>query len=628
MNRFLQNFKAALASVGLAEKFSAKTLTAAEYKVLREAYQKTAGSSFEDDFKAYEKEQATLKDAKAMEEGLKELAAMLGKENSETMSASELTSAIKEGFASIKEQMSALASRAQNDTPEDSARRIININGPHTDKFAFGIQHPTFAAEKRYNRIAISGVLPQSDPSKKEIDEFRSDFGSYTDALAKRYAQLCRTNSLKAVMSSTMDYSALNDNDLGQHYFVRRQDALIAQIAALPDITNIFPRVSNIQDGAVLTNVLFTELSQAYQSGHNFKGDTTFLPEKAFVHDVMFKYKFDDMKFIEKCYLAYLNTSGSSAPKWSLIEWLVLEMAKQLKNEEIRRNIMGCRVEPTAGASNPAIFAATGIVHRILGYYNEKKILPFMDANLASYENSSIGDILEAFAAEIHARVNGNAGDYVIYVNEKHKPWFKQWYTTKYGQNANFDGVQFRVPNYDNLIVFVPGMPSWLTFIFAALPGNLVTLENVPGEAYNIQFQQDLESVIAYSIWKSGAGATYSGKPYGTIAELKAADATTQVIFCNFPAATIAADATKANGATMLIVTGENTKATAITDIENAKEGVVYRIEAAGTANISTIAKSGKFSEISAAWSPAAAGEWLEVWYDKAAGKFREVARG
>ena len=39
-------------------------------------------------------------------------------------------------------------------------------------------------------------------------------------------------------------------------------------------------------------------------------------------------------------------------------------------------------------------------------------------------------------------------------------------------------------------------------------------------------------------------------------------------------------------------------------------------------------AKSGKFSEISAAWSPAAAGEWLEVWYDKAAGKFREVARG
>ena len=66
MNRFLQNFKAALASVGLAEKFSAKTLTAAEYKVLREAYQKTAGSSFEDDFKAYEKEQATLKDAKAM----------------------------------------------------------------------------------------------------------------------------------------------------------------------------------------------------------------------------------------------------------------------------------------------------------------------------------------------------------------------------------------------------------------------------------------------------------------------------------------------------------------------------------------------------------------------------------
>ena len=628
MNKFLKNFKDVLKSTGLSEKFAEKNLSAAEYKVLREAYQKTAGSSFEADFKAYEQEQADLRDAKVTEEGLKELAQMMGKEAPATASASDLTEILKEGFKELKEQMVALGSHAQTDTPSATGKTVININGPHTDKFAFGIQHPTFAASKRYNRIAIMGMLPQSEPTKKEIEEFRNDFGGYTDSLAKRYAELCRTNSLTAVMESTMDYSRLNDDDLGQHYFTRRQDALIAQIAALPDITRIFPRVSNVQDGSVLTNVLFTELSQAYQSGHNFKGDTTFVPEKAFVHDVMFKYKFNDMKFIEKSYLAYLNTTGSKAPKWSLIEWLVLEMVKQLRNEEIRRNVMGCRVEPVAGAKNLAIFAATGVIYRILGYYNEKKILPFMDEELADYDSSNIGDVLEAFASEIHSRVEGNAGEYIIFVNEKHKPWFKQWYTKKYGQNANFDGVQFRVPDYDNPIEFVPGMPGWLTFIFAALPGNIVTLENVPGEAYNIQFQQDLESVIAYSTWKSGAGAGYSGKPYSSLAELKAADAETQVIFCNFPSETLAADATKATGAKMLIVTGANTKATALTDIEGAKEGVVYRIETAGTANFTTIAKGGKFSELSAAWSPTAAGEWIELWYDKSESKFHEVARG
>lgn len=628
MNKFLKNFKDVLKSTGLSEKFAEKNLSAAEYKVLREAYQKTAGSSFEADFKAYEQEQADLRDAKVTEEGLKELAQMMGKEAPATASASDLTEILKEGFKELKEQMVALGSRAQNDTPSATGKTVININGPHTDKFAFGIQHPTFAASKRYNRIAIMGALPQSEPTKKETEEFRNDFGSYTDSLAKRYAELCRTNSLTAVMESTMDYSRLNDDDLGQHYFTRRQDALIAQIAALPDIIRIFPRVSNVQDGSVLTNVLFTELSQAYQSGHNFKGDTTFVPEKAFVHDVMFKYKFNDMKFIEKSYLAYLNTTGSKAPKWSLIEWLVLEMVKQLRNEEIRRNVMGCRVEPVAGAKNLAIFAATGVIYRILGYYNEKKVLPFMDEELAEYDSTNIGDVLEAFASEIHSRVEGNAGEYIIFVNEKHKPWFKQWYTAKYGQNANFDGVQFRVPDYDNPIEFVPGMPGWLTFIFAALPGNIVTLENVPGEAYNIQFQQDLESVIAYSTWKSGAGAGYSGKPYSSLAELKAADAETQVIFCNFPSETLAADATKATGAKMLIVTGANTKATALTDIEGAKEGVVYRIETAGTANFTTIAKGGKFSELSAAWSPAAAGEWIELWYDKSESKFHEVARG
>lgn len=628
MNKFLKNFKDVLKSTGLSEKFAEKNLSAAEYKVLREAYQKTAGSSFEADFKAYEQEQADLRDAKVTEEGLKELAQMMGKEAPATASASDLTAILKEGFKELKEQMVALGSRAQNDTPSATGKTVINISGPHTDKFAFGIQHPTFAASKRYNRIAIMGALPQSEPTKKETEEFRNDFGSYTDSLAKRYAELCRTNSLTAVMESTMDYSRLNDDDLGQHYFTRRQDALIAQIAALPDISRIFPRVSNVQDGSVLTNVLFTELSQAYQSGHNFKGDTTFVPEKAFVHDVMFKYKFNDMKFIEKSYLAYLNTTGSKAPKWSLIEWLVLEMVKQLRNEEIRRNVMGCRVEPVAGAKNLAIFAATGVIYRILGYYNEKKVLPFMDEELAEYDSTNIGDVLEAFAAEIHSRVEGNAGEYIIFVNDKHKPWFKQWYTAKYGQNANFDGVQFRVPDYDNPIEFVPGMPGWLTFIFAALPGNIVTLENVPGEAYNIQFQQDLESVIAYSTWKSGAGAGYSGKPYSSLAELKAADAETQVIFCNFPSETLAADATKATGAKMLIVTGANTKATALTDIEGAKEGVVYRIETAGTANFTSIAKSGKFSELSAAWNPTAAGEWIELWYDKSGSKFHEVARG
>lgn len=627
MNKFLQNLKSALSSTGLAGKFQEKNLSADEQRVLREAYQKLSGNSFDADFQVYRADLSARDEARVMEDAMRDLADMLGQPVPQNATAENLASIVKEGLSSIREQLTSLANSAQDDHSA-AVKPAVAFNGAHTKDYAFGIPHPLYSTAKRYNRIAVTGQIPASDPTAKEAAELRSDFADFTESLSRRYAKLSRSNALKTVMSgSTTDFSAMNDNDLGKHYFVRRQDALIAQIAALPDITDIFPRVSGISDGAVLTNVLFTELSQAYQSGHVFKGDTTLVPEKAFVHDVMFKYKFDDMKFIEKCYLAYLNTTGSSAPKWALIEWLVLEMAKQLKNEEIKRNIMGCRVEPVAGVKNLAVFGATGIVHRIIGYYNEKKVLPFKDSTLASYTAANIGDVLEAFTAEIHERVDGNAGEYVIFVNEKHKPWFKQWYTSKYGTNANFDGVQFKVPDYDNPIAFVPGMPSWLTFLFASLPGNLVTLENVPGEAYNISFQQDMEAVVAYSLWKSGAGAGYSGKKFADLAALKADDAKSQIIFCNFPAVTLAADATTADGSKMLIVTGTNTKATAITDITDAKEGVVYRIEAAGASNVTTIAKSGKFSEITAAWSPAA-GDWIEVYYDKENSKFREVARG
>ena len=78
----------------------------------------------------------------------------------------------------------------------------------------------------------------------------------------------------------------------------------------------------------------------------------------------------------------------------------------------------------------------------------------------------------------------------------------------------------------------------------------------------------------------------------------------------------------------MIFLTGLNTGATALTDIANAREGVIYRIEVGAAANATSIAKSGKFSEISAAWSPTAAGEYIKLYYDAETDKFHDVARG
>lgn len=626
MNRFLEFLKQAVAKLGLESKFAAKELTAEEQKSLIAAYEEASGTKFAEDLAAYQAAQKEAAETQAMAEAFKELASIFGKEVTPQTSAEEVISNIKASIDEMKATIGRLGSMSQGDETQKTLNGPrISISGAHTKEFAFGVQHPMFASDKRWNRIAITGRR-DNEASDEESAEFKREFNKYASSLADRYSALVRSNGLESVRKGTADYSLLDDAEIGTQYFVRRQDALIARIDSFPSLSGIFPTRSNIQDGDVLTNVLFQELSQAYQKGHLSKGGYTLQPEKARVHKVMMKYLIEDMTWIEESYLGYLNTSGSDPVKWSMIEWLVLCIAEQLNAEQIERQVLGYRVEPKAGENASGMFASTGVVHRLLSYFdNDRKVLPFFDEELAEYGKADIGDVLEAFMDRLSERVK-NSGQYTVYVNAKHKPWFKAWYTATYGTNADFSGVQFKVPNYDNPIVFVPGMKN-LKLIFATIPGNIQLLEFVPGERNKMRFQQDLEEVWVSSYWKEGAGVTYSGKKFSSLDELKAADATEQIIFMNWPMTEVDPDATTIDGKTdMFFKTGVNTKATALTDITNAQEDVIYRIEIGDEAYPTTIAKSGKFDQLTAAWSPTKAGEYIKLYCKD--GKFYDVERG
>jgi len=72
-------------------------------------------------------------------------------------------------------------------------------------------------------------------------------------------------------------------------------------------------------------------------------------------------------------------------------------------------------------------------------------------------------------------------------------------------------------------------------------------------------------------------------------------------------------------------LTGKNTGATAITNIENAVASQTYRIEGAGgTTNATTIANAGNFS-LTAAMT-LTNGAWIELYYNGS--KFIELGRG
>ena len=155
----------------------------------------------------------------------------------------------------LNRQVRVLASRARPDSPEDTVTRTVNVFGrAHTATHIFGIEHPMFSMDRRWNRITRYGRQLE-DPTAEDKEAFMDEFRKYSASLSRRYAELYQMGVITPGKLGEVDYSSLKDAGLGEQFLVRRQDALIARILMIPTLDHIFPRRSNIQDGEVLTNV-------------------------------------------------------------------------------------------------------------------------------------------------------------------------------------------------------------------------------------------------------------------------------------------------------------------------------------------------------------------------------------
>lgn len=638
MRKFLTNLLGVVVSAGLKDKFDRKELTKEDQAALIEAYNKAHGAgAFTDDFEAYRTEQGAQSEAFA--KALAELAGITGVEagtEGTPDGLAQILASVKElkgEVATANATIEKLSKQGAEVKPVATVAATPSVTGMHTKEYAFGIQNPFFAASRRYNSILINGRI-DGNPSADDRMAFKADAISYSEKLFERYRELRASGRLNLLKQAKVDISQLSsDTEIGTRQFTIRQDMVIARIVSYPSLAGLFNTVSNVQSGQVITNVLFDEVSQAYQSGEVYKGNVDFQPEKAIVDKAMAKVRFEDMSTLETAYLNYLNHEGSDPVKWTLLEWLVLSLAEKINSERIERSIRGCYVKPVKGVSGPAILGSTGVIYRILSLYDSNKALPFDDEELADYDASNIGDVFQFFAKKISIRRPNDFKRFVIYANAAHQPMYMEWYSNKYGKNTDYTGTKDVVPNYNMAIRWVPVMGD-LKLIFATIPGNIELLQNVPGEEYKTMFERHLEEVIAYSYWMEGSSVGFAGRHFKSKADLKANKAREQYLFFNLPSITAAADATTVDteGAELedlgfLIRTSANTKATVLTDIVNAKVGVVYRIECGDLTNATKIEKSGKFSEVEA-WTPAAVGDYIYVHYDAAKGKFFEVSRG
>lgn len=662
------NFKARLNKIleklGFTKQFENKSLTAEEYKTLCEAYQKEFQSTLMDDLAA---ENSAAEEAEHQKQ-INSLYAIVSKankskddnsdgdgdggdndddegkknENSQQNAGAPQNVSYEQLTKAVSELAENMHKMAQGTAPDKPAAHVtapsIPINGfESNDSYLFGIEHALFDMKKRWNKITANPALASASEPDEESDgkAFRKESMAFAKSLQQRYKYHQSRNELgdvKALASGQFatNYNGVDNAGLGDQFVILRQDALIARILELRNLTEYFPVRYGVQDRDVLFNAFFDEVSQGYQPGEIYKGGMQLENEMGYVDDAMIKVQFGPMKEIERKYIAYLNKEGSDPIKWSMIEFCLLNLLKKAQDEQNQRRMRGIYVKPEEGQPSSYLNAGTGIWYTLLRYIHDYSIKPFANKSYNTYTSANMLDAVKEFITDVktHLTEGMTLDKHVLYLNENHIDWWLANCRETYGKDLDFtgpDGYKNRVPDSTIQIKWLPyeGKSCWM---FMDIPGNIQFVEYLPGEMFAVKMEEQMEMVRAWSTWKEGCGAAFTGRKFETKADMDENDYEFQQIFTNLPAATIGADIDGANG--FWHITDAASTATAIDDIKKAKAGVAYCIEIGegDTKHQLTIAKSDKFANITATWTPTQVGDYIMVILGKD-GKFRELER-
>lgn len=437
---------------------------------------------------------------------------------------------------------------------------------------------------------------------------------------------------IPTINASSTDYSSLK-TDLGEYYRIRKTDRIQSFLMKLPSIESIFPLESGYQDQAALVNMFLTdEFSQADNTvssefANVVKGGYKFEAEILTMYDVMFAHTFKGMKELEKNWLGYLNREGSSTMKWSFIEYILVETGKKLHNEREIRRLNGKRINPVANVPGTALGAADGLRTWLKKQLAAFKLRPFA---LGEWNESNISDYVRRATAMVPAVIR-DSGMLRLYCSTDAVTAYHKNNEQLYGVNQDYKANIMYVKEYPNVkIVPVPNMAESKRMIWT-IEGNISLFEDKPNEMYNFNLEQQDWSLKVWSNWKESVWAYMVGRKYSSLAEIPE-DYSTQMIFCNdvdepsshFIKMT-ANDTTPSVALHTSLESVANSAATAITNIDDAAVGQLVRIKCGSATNAITIAASGNFSLLTAAWNPAV-GDILEL-KKRSDGKFIEIAR-
>ena len=644
---FKEKLKSVLELLQLGKKFEDKTLSQEEFNSIVAEYQKKYQTTLNDDLAAEQAAKKTAKQAAEFQQMLNTIQSVIkgvdpvSKENEnpeeEQPQSNATLESILESLNGMRADFQALAKKPEEDKPTQTITvSPVSINGfGNTPKYLFGVEHPMFSMQDRWNKIAANpraaAALPEVDEQVDGVAFYKAAYG-FAKSLKARYQYLQENKLLDAPALAAgkyaTNYEGVDKAGVGDQFIVLRQDALIARVLQLRDMTQYFPVAYGYQDRGLVFNAFFDEVSQAYQTGEVFKGGMKIENHMGYVDDAMIKMEWGPMKELERKYIGYLNKEGSDPIKWTMIEYQLLNTLTTAQVEQNKRRMRGIYVKPEAGVAGSYLNAGTGILYTLLRYVHQYDIKPHVDEDYRSYTQATMLAAVQEFLADVRSTVTEDMDidQHVINLNKNHQGWWIKNVRTTYGKDTDFTGPMGAlnvVPDTTTHIIWLPYLGQ-LPFMMLHQPGNLQFLEYIPGEMLAMKMQEQMEQVRAWSTWKEGCSASFTGRRFDSRDAMDKNAYEWQQIFINLFAATIKDKVDGNDG--FWQVTGATTTTDTITDIVNAKNGVAYCIEAGVAEHLPTIAKSGKFANISDAFTATKVGDYIMVIIGND-GNFRELER-
>lgn len=634
--------------LGFKQKFEDKSLSQDEFNSVVEEYQKKYQSTLADDIASEKAAQKTAQQADEFQKMLNTIQAVLNggepsaaaDDNGEQQPAQQGNATLEgilEGIKGMRADIQAIGANPAPDQPVQTINTVtLSVNGfANTPDYLFGVEHSLFSMKNRWNKIAAN---PRAAAALPEVDEqvdgaaFYKEACNYAKSLKNRYQYLQQNKMLDAAALAkgtyATNYDGVDNAGLGDQFVVLRQDALIARVLQIRDLTQFFPVAYGYQDRGLVFNAFFDEVSQAYQSGEVFKGGMKIENHYGYVDDAMIKLEWGPMKELERKYIGYLNKEGSDPIKWTMIEYQLLNTLRAAQVEQNKRRMRGIYVKPDKGVAGSYLNAATGVLYTLLRYVHQYDLKVHGESTYRNYTQATFLIAVQEFIADVRASITEDMDldNHVVYLNKNHQAWWIKNVRSTYGKDTDFTGPMGAlniVPDTTMRIIWLPYLGQ-TPFMMLHEPGNIQFLEYVPGEMLSVKMQENMEQVRAWSVWKEGTSASFTGRRFATKEEMDKNNYEWQQIFINLFAATITDKVDGNNG--FWQVTDSTTTQTTYTDIDNAKVGVAYCIECGDETKLPEIAKSGKFDNITAAFTATAVGDYIMVILG-ADDKFRELER-